>query len=242
MDRQIYDRMRLIEAEHWWFAARRQIIDRQLRTLPLGPSPRLLEVGCGTGGNLAMLQKYGQLRAVEPDSEARAHASMHGVEVAAGLLPDALPSYDAPFDLVAAFDVIEHIDADAASVAAMAGLLRPGGYVIATAPAYAWLWSSHDEVHHHKRRYGRQAFATLFTAAGLRVRRATYFNTFLLSAIGAVRLSRRLTRAEGGDDEAMPSPRVNAILKAIFASEAAVLRRMNLPFGASILVIAEKPI
>lgn len=242
MDRQIYERMRQIETAHWWFAARRDIIDSQIGGLGLPPDAQILEVGCGTGGNLAMLARHGRLHAVEPDDGARAHAQARGLaQVDGGLLPDGLPTYATAFDLVAAFDVIEHVDDDAASVISLAGLVRPGGWMIATVPAYPWMWSDHDLLHHHKRRYVRPEFRALFDQAGLRVARATYFNSLLFPAIGAVRLARRLTGATGGDDEAMPGAPLNSLLRGIFGAERALLKAVDLPFGVSILVLAQKP-
>lgn len=242
MDRQIYDRMRRIEAEHWWFAARREILDDLIAGLALPAQADILEVGCGTGGNLAMLARHGQVRAVEPDDDARAHAAARGLAaVEGGLLPEGLPAYETPFDLVAAFDVIEHVDDDKGAVRALANLVRPGGWMIATVPAYQWMWSDHDLLHHHKRRYRRPVFRALFEAAGLTVRRASYFNALLFPPIGAVRLARRLTGAKGGDDEALPKAPLNALLRKVFAAEKTLLKAADLPFGVSILVVAQRP-
>ena len=134
MDRHVYDRMREIEADHWWFAARREILADQIPRLALPPAAEILEVGCGAGGNLGMLAGFGRVQAIEPDEQSRAHAARDGVIVRGGLLPGGLPSFETAFDLVAAFDVIEHVDEDAASVAALAALLKPGGAFIATVP------------------------------------------------------------------------------------------------------------
>src|SRR5690606_37739711 len=111
------------------------------------------EVGCGTGGNLEMLAQFGQVTGLEPDDESRAYASdATGVPVVFGLLPDGLPDFDGPFDLIAALDVIEHLDDDGGSLVALRRKLSPGGYLLTTVPAHPWMWSQHDALHHHKRR------------------------------------------------------------------------------------------
>ena len=242
MEREIYDRMRVLEQTHWWFTARRQILAGEIARLPLPPRPRILEVGCGPGGNLEMLGRFGEVQAIEPDAESRAYAAERsGVTVQGGLLPDGLPDLGGPLDLIAAFDVIEHVDDDAGAVAALADRLKPGGLMITTVPAHAWLWSQHDVQHHHKRRYAMADYRTLFTGAGLKVRRTTYVNSVLFPPIAAVRLAGRLLGRQGGDDEALPPPALNAILRTLFASEATLLKATDLPFGVSILLTAEKP-
>lgn len=242
MERHIYERMRQLQQAHWWFAARREILGSEIERLTLPRSARILEVGCGPGGNLELLKRFGEVRAVEPDASSRAYAAeQSGVLVEGGLLPDGLPELGGPFDMVCAFDVIEHVDDDSGAVRALGDRLKPGGYLVTTVPAYGWLWSAHDAQHHHKRRYGRRAYRVLFERAGLKVRRATYFNTLLFPPIAAIRLARKAARIEGGDDETMPPPALNGLLRRLFASEAAILRASDLPFGVSILLIAERP-
>ena len=241
MDRSVYDQMRAIEQDHWWFVARRRILKSQLDTLGLGGGSRILEVGCGTGGNLDMLTHYGRVFAIEPDDETRQYAaSRTAARVLPGGLPDGLPDMGDPFDLVAALDVIEHVDQDAAAVAALAGKLKRGGRFLATVPAHPWMWSRHDEQHHHKRRYTRPSVVRLFRDAGLKICKASYFNSLLFPAIASVRLLQPLT-GDSGRDDAMPSPRVNRLLQTVFAAEAPLLRKLDLPFGVSILVVAERP-
>ena len=240
MERQVYDRMRELERTHWWFTARREILAAEIARLPLPAPARILEVGCGTGGNLELLSRFGEVQAIEPDPDSRAYAAQRsGVAVHGGRLPDGLPDLGA-FDLVAAFDVVEHVEDDAAAVAALAGRLKPGGFLVTTVPAYAWLWSDHDAQHHHKRRYARAAYRRLFEAAGLTVRRATYFNTVLFPPIAAVRGAKTLARLRGGDEEALPPAPVNRLLHTLFAAEAGLLRVADLPFGVSILLVAQR--
>lgn len=240
MERAIYDRMRELQQDHWWFAARREILESEIGRLPLPRPARILEVGCGPGGNLELLKRFGEVRAIEPDDESRAYAAESaGVVVEGGLLPDGLPDLGGPFDMICAFDVIEHVDDDAGAVAALGQLLKPGGFLVTTVPAYAWMWSEHDARHHHKRRYSMAAYRRLFT--GLKVRRATHFNSVLFPPIAAVRLAKSAARVRGGDDEAMPAPALNKVLKGLFAAEKQILKAADLPFGVSILLIAERP-
>jgi SAM-dependent methyltransferase len=242
MERDVYARIRELEQGHWWFTARREILSDQIARLGLPPAARVLEIGCGTGGNLEMLGRFGSVVAIEPDAEARAYASERwGVDVAAGTLPDGLPAFVTPFDLIAALDVIEHVDHDAASIASIGRLLKPGGHLVATVPANPWMWSAHDVSHHHKRRYRLGQFAALVNAGGLEVRKASYFNTLLFPAISAVRLAKAAAGKDGGDDEAMPPAALNRVLHRLFAMERALLSAVDLPFGVSILLIARRP-
>jgi SAM-dependent methyltransferase len=240
VERSAYDRLRAVQSSHWWHRARRSILEDQIGRLDLGADPRVLEVGCGSGGNLAMLSRFGRVTGVENDETSRAYASeVFGQEILPGRLPEGLPSKLKNFDLIAALDVIEHIEDDEGTVAELAARLKDGGYLIATVPAHQWMWSRHDEEAHHQRRYGRPDFVRLFRNAGLQVRRATYFNSLLFPLAIAVRLADR-----GGDTShgaSLPSPPVNATLHAVFALERAILQWIDQPTGLSLLVVAQRP-
>ena len=242
MDPSTYERMRALQARHWWFEGRRRILATMIGGLPIPRPARILEVGCGPGGNIAMLQRFGEVVAVEPDESSRLYAArISGARVESGRLPDGLPFPPAAFDLAAAFDVIEHVDEDRASVAAIGALVRPGGYMIATVPGQPWMWSRHDELHHHKRRYRLTAFRDLFIGAGLEVVKASYFNALLFPLIASVRAVKLAAGSTAPDDDGVPAAPLNAALTALFGSEGAWLQRADLPFGVSILVIARRP-
>lgn len=241
MERALYDQMRVLEQDHWWFTARRKILAGEIARLQLPRPARILEAGCGTGGNLEMLSAFGDVQAIEPDDEARAYAAQRsGLDVRGGLLPHALPDFGQPFDMVAAFDVIEHVDDDKGAIVALAGLVKPGGFLVTTVPAYQWMWSDHDAAHHHKRRYTRGAYRRLFSETDLTVRRASYFNSLLFPPIALVRLAKNLA-GRGGGDEGMPPRALNGMLKAVFGVERSLLQAADLPFGVSILLIAQRP-
>lgn len=240
MDRAIYDRMAEIDGEHWWFVARRQIIstliEQQVRPRA---GARILEVGCGTGSNIALLQRYGRVEAIEPDDEARAlSAARTGVPIQGGLLPDGVSLEDGAFDLIVLLDVLEHIPGDREALSALVPKLAPGGRILVTVPASPWMWSAHDVAHHHQRRYTMAAAKQVFEGSGLRVRHATHFNTLLFPLIAAARLVGKLSGREGGDD-AMPSPAFNRLLRGVFGAERHWIGRHSLPFGVSIGLVAE---
>ena len=234
--------MRLLQENHWWFRGRRAILARLIGGLDLPRPARILEVGCGPGGNLGMLKTFGDVTGMEPDAASRAYAAEHAqVPVEGGALPGALPFAPASFDLACAFDVIEHVEEDAASVAAIAGLVKPGGYVAATVPGQPWMWSRHDELHHHKRRYRMRAYRALFEAAGLEIVKASHFNTLLFPPIAAVRALKMATDSSAADDDATPPAPLNGLLAGLFAAERHWLRRADLPTGVSMVVIARRP-
>jgi SAM-dependent methyltransferase len=241
MDRNVYLRMAEQDGQHWWFVARKKILADQIATLRLAPDARLLEAGCGPGGNLKMLGRFGKLTAFELDQGARQIASERsGIDVAPGALPDQVGYEPGSFDLIAAFDVIEHIEQDSEATKVLATLLRPGGHLIITVPAYQWLWSKHDARHHHWRRYTRPEIHRLVEEAGLTVEKCSHFNTLLFPLVILVRFVKNLLGRADSPDDRMPGRLVNTVLRHIFASERFWLRHASLPFGVSIICISRK--
>jgi len=224
---------------HWWFLGRRAVILAEMaRRLPAGGA-RLAELGCGSGGMLEALGRFGTAVGVETDPALRERARERGLDVRAGALPDAIPLELGRWDAVCLFDVLEHVDDEAGALAACRRLLVPGGRLFVTVPAYAWLWSRHDELLGHRRRYTARTLRQVAARAGFAVERLTYFNTLLAPPIMAVRLVRAALRRPG-HDLARPAPRLNRALAACFAAEARLLGWMSPPFGISILLAARR--
>ena len=241
MDRAAYAGMNAVESRHWWFVARRAIIDTLIRrALGAQRGRTILEAGCGTGGNLAMLSQHGKLSAFEYDAQARTIAAEKKIcPVDAGALPDAVPATDTPFAIVAMMDVLEHIDDDRASLHTLGNMLAADGRLLITVPALPLLWSSHDELHHHKRRYTRASLRKALSDAGLQVESLGYFNCLLFPLALAQRLVAKLSRHADPVD-ALPSPPVNAVLRAIFAAERFLIARVPMPIGLSLYAVARK--
>ena len=240
MERVIYDRLRELESTHWWFTVRRRLIRQVIGDIGLPANARILEAGCGTGGNIELLRRFGSVRAMEPDAASRAYVlDTFQLAVDGGLLPDGLTYPPRSFDLVCAFDVIEHVEDDRASLRKLGELLDEHGTMVVTVPAYQWMWSHHDELHHHKRRYTRREFVSVMEAAGLRVTKATYFNTVLLPVAVGVRTLKRALGLKGEDDR-MPPAWLNRVLSGLFGAELPWLRSGTLPAGLSILVTARR--
>jgi SAM-dependent methyltransferase len=224
---------------HWWFLGRRAVILAEMaRRLPAGRA-RMAELGCGSGGMLEALSRFGTAVGVETDATLRARAQERGLDVRAGALPDAIPLHPGRWDAVCLFDVLEHVDDEAGALAACRRLLVPGGRLFVTVPAYAWLWSRHDELLGHRRRYTARALRQVAERAGFTVERLTYFNTILAPPIMAVRIVRAALRRPGHDLD-RPAPWLNRALAACFSAEAGLLRWTSPPFGISILLVARR--
>jgi len=239
MDRIVYDRMAAHDSTHWWYRARRDILaDYLAREGNLPSDARILEIGCGTGHNLPMLAAFGTVEAIEIDPAAREIASQRlGKPVSGSPLP-ALPGVErGAYDLIAVLDVVEHIDDDVAALKAMASCLKPGGKILITVPAHQWLWSAHDVVNHHHRRYSKASLIAAIQAAGLAPRKLGYFNSLLFPLAAAARLVGRLTGKDDSDDSPPPKA-LNTLFEAIFRFERHLVGRVPLSPGVSIITLA----
>lgn len=240
MEHQAYLQMSEVEARHWWFTARRRILEDQVAVLTEGRDCDILEIGCGTGGNLEMLSGFGRVHALELSAIGREMAlskAGHFSDIRAGSCPDDIPFAPHSFDLVCMFDVLEHIDRDVDTLVALRGLLASSGKALITVPANPWMWGTHDRFLHHKRRYSARSLRIALEAAGLEIDRLTHFNTLLFPVAAASRLKDRFVRSETTSGTGIPPRPINSILDRVFGSEVHLLRSMNLPFGVSLMVI-----
>lgn len=242
MERKVYEQMAKLDGSHWWFTARRRILDGLIERVVRPPKDaRILELGAGTGHNLAMLSRFGTVEASELDPVARELASERlGREVKEAALPDLSMFPADSFDLIALLDVLEHVPDDKGSLAAIKTRLKPGAALLLTVPANPWMWSAHDVAHHHHRRYRRGEIEKLAREAGYEIELLSPFNSLLFPPIAAVRLLGKLTGKDDSDD-AMPGALVNKTLDTVFGLERSLIGRVPMPFGVSLVAVLRRP-
>lgn len=252
MDPSLYHAFYELEERHWWFVGRRAIVDSLLSD-HLGNASRerrILDVGCGTGGMLPILSKYGRVTGIDSEPLALDYCRKRGIT---DVHPQDSFRAGAEYDVVTLFDVLEHVPGEAGFLAKIDSYLKPGGLLVVTVPAFEFLWSRHDDLNRHQRRYTRRALVNVLEKAGFEVERSSYFNTLLFPGAAAVRLlsgggrdraaSQAASQPGDNGDEALKQLRIggsNRFLAGIFASERHLLRHLNLPFGVSLYAIARK--
>jgi SAM-dependent methyltransferase len=239
MDRIVYERMAAHDTTHWWYRARREILSDYLtRFGDLPKGARILEIGCGTGHNLPMLAQFGEIDAIEIDETAAAQASERlGKKVGSSPLPELEGVQPGSYDLVAVLDVVEHVEDDVAALKAIATALKPGGKILITVPAHQWMWSAHDVVNHHKRRYSKGTLTAALENAGLKWRKLHWFNSLLFPVAVAARFAGKLMGKDDSDDSPPPKP-LNTLFEGVFGLERHLLGRVPMPPGLSIIVLA----
>ncbi|PYN87202.1 MAG: SAM-dependent methyltransferase [Candidatus Rokuibacteriota bacterium] len=227
------------DRSHWWFRGRLAVIRASLRRALPARRVRLLELGCGSGNVLAALGEFGEAVGMDAHEDLTAAARAAGLDVRVGHLPDDLGVPPGWAEVVLLLDVIEHVDDDVAALRAARAAVGEGGLLVVTVPAYQWLWSGHDEVLGHRRRYTAAGLRAAVERAGFEVLRVSYFNTLLFPLLAAVRGWKRL-RGDRGHDLRRPTAPLNRLLEGVFAFERHLVPRLPLPFGASLLLIGRR--
>ncbi len=201
---------------------------------------RILDYGCGTGGNTTGYGQFGSVTGVEPDPHAVRLAQARGGGSYCRADGVRLPFRDGTFDVVIASDVLEHIKDDSGAMTEMARVLRPGGSMIISVPAHQWLFSYHDAALQHFRRYSKVTLRGLLARERLRIRRLSYWNTTLFPLLSLYRLlQQRRPRTVPRSDTRLPPGLINEALAVLLSAEAALLRHVGLPWGLSLVVVAE---
>ena len=240
---QEYRIMHAQELTHWWFRGRRRLLVELVRRHVLdGRSrPRLLDFGCGTGGNVAALAELGEVVGVEPDPVAVELAQERKGALYARASGTALPFASGTFDGVIASDVLEHIGEDLSAVEEIGRVLRPAGKLVFTVPAHPWLFARHDAALLHHRRYTRRSIRATIREGGLRLEWLSYWNTILFPVVCGFRLIGKLRGDTGVQSDVGSTPLgLNRPLTALLNLETRALGRVTLPWGISLVGVASR--
>jgi SAM-dependent methyltransferase len=235
-----YYRVYAAEQNHWWFSARRRILEAVMtRALPTTGSSLLLEVGTGTGAMGHIFSRFGHFVGLDNNWLALEQARAK-VEHLVGGRVEELPFRPSSMDAVCAYDILEHVEDDRGALRELRRVVKAEGKLLVTVPAFPFLWTEHDEVNHHRRRYTKASLGRALEDSGWRIERLTYFNTILFPAIAGARLmlrQRSSGRPPRSDFVHRVPPLLNRFLEAAFAVERHVVPLVDLPFGVSLLGI-----
>jgi SAM-dependent methyltransferase len=242
MEQVVYETLRDVQERHWWYSARRRILEQVLRRVCDSGVPEgiVYDLGCGVGANLEMLGRFGKCVGVDSSPEAVEYCHLNGHRHVFRCDLENLEGLEEGSGSVALLgDVLEHLDDVDGCLRSTAALLKPGGVVVVTVPAFMFLWSGLDELAHHRRRYTEPELRSL-VGRHFDVERSTYFNTLLFPAAFAGRILERALGRDGSDETRVPPEPINAALRGVFAAETRLLERTRLPFGVSVLCVARK--
>ena len=244
MQQHTYAIMNRVEDSHWWFVGRRAILEEFLRQIIQNPkskiqNPKILDVGCGTGANLEMLEKFGAAEGVDVSDDALEFCKLKGLKAHKGLA-ESLPFADGSFDVVTALDVVEHLDDDVAGLKEMHRVLKSGGKTLIFVPAFMWLWGVQDDISNHRIRYTKRQITERLEKAGFEIERATYANWTFFAPILAGRTLMKITGIKPESENNVNVSALNGIFGKIFSSEKLWLRNFDFPFGVSIVIVAKK--
>lgn len=226
---------------HWWWQARKRFVGGHVARLARERQLHdILDIGCGNGLFFDVLSRYGTVRGIEPDASLVSDHGKWRSHIEVRPFTADYPT-DRPLDLILMLDVLEHIADDAAAVRHVHALLKPGGYYLLTVPAMMWLWSMHDVVNQHHRRYTKRTLRTVLEAAGFRILRLQYFFGWTVAPM----LLRRVLKPGKGKPEdyrvEVPPGPINGTMYTLSVTEQAIMGSLGTPVGSSVLAIAQKP-
>lgn len=245
MKQEMYHYFNLLEETHWWFLARKEIVLRlihkfQQREKESSP-PHILDIGCGTGGMLTALQSLGTVWGIDSSKKAVDYASskVPKATITQGSVPQDMPQQQ--FDIITLLDVLEHIEDDTAALQKIKQSLKPRGIAVITVPALQFLWTSHDDMNEHKRRYSRRELKEKIEKSGLILKKISYYNTLLFLPIAAIKILQRLfpLKKKSHFRDTPPPAFLNIPLRIIFGLEKYLLSSLNFPFGISIIAVVQ---
>ena len=243
MDPAAYEVVHELEESHWYFVARRRILSRLFDELKDGSHrPRILDVGCGTGGTMGLLEQYGDVTGVDISPKAVKYCQEQGRPRLCLADGGNLPFAENSFDLVTALDLLEHLEQESAGLREMRRVLKDDGRVVLVVPAFMFLWSEFDRFSGHYRRYDKADFKRAVEEAGFEVSRLSYFNSILFPFVWGVRVAKNFLGkwTTVSSDLDLPGGGLNVLLERVCSLESGLIARGSLPFGVSLLCVATK--
>ena len=229
-----------VEETHWWYVGRRRIIQslvERICTTLNTPNPKILDVGCGTGANLKLLQTFGRAEGIDISPQAVDFCHERGLDsVKLGAI-EHLPYETGSFDLVTALDVIEHLDDDVAGVRELGRVLRPDGRLLVFVPAFMFLWGVQDDVSNHRRRYTLPSLLKTIESAGLSIDWASYANISFFVPVLVVRSVMRWLGLRADAEYGINISPLNGPFSWLFGAERFILKGGRIPFGVSAVCI-----
>ena len=233
-----YEKMYKFEEKYWWWIGKGEIVKRILDRLNLN-STDILDAGCGTGFNLNYLNEYGTVIGSDFSKEALKFCKIRKHKNLVQADTEILPFKSNTFDLITALDLLEHLN-DIEALKEFYRVLKPNGYLVATVPAFDFMWSKHDEALHHKRRYNKAQLKDALKSNGFIIEKISYWNFFLFLPIVAMRLIKRSVKSEEIETDAKRLPNiVNAFLTSLLKIEEHLISRVNLPVGISLVCVGK---
>ena len=235
----LYEDLYQTEDVHWWHRAKRAVVRKTVET-HLPPHSKLLDIGCGTGKNIESLASQYTVFGVDPAAEARTFCAQRKLQNIYDGTAEALPFDQNTFDGVLFLDVLEHVD-DTQALREAYRVLKKDAYLFITVPAYQWLWSGWDAALHHKRRYTKETLVHLLKSEGFAVQKISYFHSFLLVPLMVTRwIKSFFPSPEYASDFQLNNSFINSLLLFMSSLERRIITRYDVPFGTSILCVAQK--
>lgn len=241
MDIAAYRKMADIEERSWWYRGRREVCLKLLEQyFPRDPGAEILDVGCGTGYNLSWLEKFGNCRGVDMSEEALMLCRERGLNNVLHHQAEGLPFSDDEFDLVTAFDVIEHISDDRAALVEFGRVLRASGRLLIYTPALPQLYNEHDRIVHHKRRYRKLELEEKVERAGFEILHSSYVNFLMLPIVLLARFL-MTTRSERRHREMeVPPEPFNYFFSRLCSLESGWVLKKGPPLGMTLCLVARR--
>lgn len=243
MEKHVYPVFFEVEQKHWWYVGRRKILSEFVAAAVKdvkGSEPQILDVGCGTGGNVMMLNEHGEAYGIDISQDAVDFCHQRGLERVELGAADELPFEDGKFDLVTALDVVEHLDDDLGALKEFHRVVRPGGKILIFVPTFMFLWGIQDDVSNHRRRYRLPELLRVIRQAGFEVERSSYANITFFMPVLVIRTLMRWFKMKADTELGIGLSAMNKPQGWLFGAERFWLRHFNIPFGVSGLCVATR--